>query len=144
MKIDLEYMAKLLNVFQSSDKAHITYNDLAKAEIEVGINNNQSEKFIFHIQIALDNLLIGNRDGDAVNLEDIGITYGSNGHSIICSVPIRLTQTGHDFASTISNNEVLQKLKTEFKDAPFKVVFEGGQKLLQHIMKKKLDAILND
>jgi len=39
---------------------------------------------------------------------------------------------------------VFEKLKIEFKDAPFKVVFDGSQKLLQHYFKKKLNDILDE
>ena len=37
----------------------------------------------------------------------------------------------------------MDKLKTEFKDASFKVVLEIGQKLLQHFMEKKLKSIID-
>ena len=142
MKVDLEYMSELLGVFQDSENAHIAFNDLTAADIGVIANDEVSQKFIFHMQLAIDNQLIGNKDGLVFNLKGIGLTQTLSGSSVICAVPIRLTQAGHDFASTLNNKEVLEKLKTEFKDAPFKIIFEGGQKLLQHFMKKKLETIM--
>lgn len=142
MKIDLEFFGSLFNIFLESEKAHIDFNDLSNAGIETEVNGEISEKLVFHLQLALDNQLIGKRSGTAYNLNDIGIMQMLNGSTSICITPLRLTQDGHDFALSLNNNEVMGKLKSEFKDAPFKVVFEGGQKLLQHFMKKKLDSIM--
>tara|TARA_R110001583_G_C5397870_1_gene385431 strand:+ start:368 stop:541 length:174 start_codon:yes stop_codon:yes gene_type:complete len=55
---------------------------------------------------------------------------------------MRLSQKGHDFAATLNNKEVFDKLKSEFKDMPFKTIFDGGQKLLNHFLKKRMDVLL--
>ena len=144
MKIDLDYMAELLKVYLDSKSAHVDLNDLINSDIEVKSEDSFSEKFIFHMELALDNQLIGTRNGPAYALKDIGISFSANGMAICWIVPLRLTQLGHDFAATLANKEVLEKLKTEFKDAPFKFIFDGGQKLLQHFLKKKLDSILEE
>lgn len=60
----------------------------------------------------------------------------------LSAVPIRLTQAGHNFANALHNKEVLSKLKSELKDAPFKTLFDGSQKLLEHYFKKKIDALV--
>jgi hypothetical protein len=144
MRIDLEYLASMLDVFLDSEKAHIDLNEFEKSGVNISTEDNLafSEQFIFHMQIAIDNQLIGKRDGLAYDLKDVGVNRSVDNRETIVVKPIRLTQSGHDFACTLNNKEVLAKLKSEFKDAPFNVVFEGGQKLLQHFMKKKLDAIL--
>jgi hypothetical protein len=144
MRIDLEYLASMLDVFLNSEKAHIDLNEFEKSGVNISTEDKSafSEKFIFHMQIAIDNKLIGQRNGPAYDLKDVGVNQSMDGHETIVVKPIRLTQFGHDFACTLNNKEVLLKLKSEFKDAPFNVIFEGGQKLLQHFMKKKLDAIL--
>ncbi|WP_259515499.1 DUF2513 domain-containing protein [Shewanella baltica] len=102
------------------------------------------EKFIFHLQILMDNQLISDRNLYLSGLDSIGITMGLSGKPIIVNKDIRLTQRGHDFASALGKQEVFEKLKTEFKDAPFKVVFDGSQKLLQHFFKKKLNGIIDE
>ncbi|WP_201276843.1 hypothetical protein [Microbulbifer sp. ALW1] len=99
---------------------------------------------MFHIQIAIDNRLIASKSGSVYTISDIGMNESLDGMAYVSCIPIRLTQLGHDFACSLENKEVLEKLKSEFKDAPFKVVFEGGQKLLQHFAKKKLDALLEE
>jgi hypothetical protein len=142
MRIDLDYMAAILAVFLDSEKAHIDFDDIQSSGLQISTHDQLDEKFIFHLQLALDNQLLGKRTGPAFNLNDIGISQSIDGMDSICITPIRLTQTGHDFACTLNNKEVLLKLKSEFKDAPFKVIFDGGQKLLQHFMTKKLDTLL--
>lgn len=145
VRIDIEYLSSLLDVFLNSETAHIDILSFQKSGIVVESEENTNEfdeKFIFHIQIALDNSLISNMELQVGGLKSIGITVGLNGHGLISTVPIRLTQRGHDFAAALHNKEILQKLKTEFKDAPFKVIFDGSQKLIQHFFTKKLDQII--
>jgi hypothetical protein len=142
MKIDLDYMADFLEVFINSEKAHVDFNDIEKSGLNVSSGKVLDEKFIFHLQLALDNQFLGSRTGLVFNLKDVGIRQSLDGTDSVSIIPIRLTQVGHDFACTLNNKEVLSKLKSEFKDAPFKVIFEGGQKLLQHAMTKKLDKLL--
>ncbi|MFT6188790.1 MAG: hypothetical protein ACJAW8_000608 [Oleispira sp.] len=143
MKIDLEYISSILDVFLEAETAHIDLSYLEKSGINLsGELNSFEERFMFHMQIAIDNQLVGTQKGNAYNLKDIGVNQSQSGRGLIINTPIRLTQKGHDFASTLNNKEVLAKLKSELKDAPFKVIFEGGQKLIQHAMKKKLDNLL--
>jgi hypothetical protein len=143
VKIDLEYISSILDVFLEAETAHIDLSYLEKSGINLsGELNSFEERFMFHMQIAIDNQLVGTQKGNAYNLKDIGVNQSQSGRGLIINTPIRLTQKGHDFASTLNNKEVLAKLKSELKDAPFKVIFEGGQKLIQHAMKKKLDNLL--
>lgn len=143
MRVNLEYLASIFDVFLNADTAHINLSDFENAGIELsGQEGRFCEKFVFHMQIAIDNQLIGCRNGAVSNLKDIGVRLGQGGGGSIVDAQIRLTQKGHDFASTLNNKEVLTKLKEEFKDAPFKIIFETGQKLLQHYATKKLDDFL--
>ena len=142
MKIDLSYFQKLLGVFIDAKDAHININDLKGAGITIEDNNKYDQSFLFHIQIALENKLISNIDFESNNLKKIGLDFGVTNNPFIIDKPIRLTQNGHDFANALNNKEILLKLKTELKDAPFKVIFEGSQKLLQHFFKKKIDSLI--
>lgn len=103
-----------------------------------------NEKFIFHMQILMDNQLISDRNLHLSGLDSVGITMEISGPPLIIDKDIRLTQRGHDFASALDKNEICEKLKSEFKYAPFKVVFEGSQKLMQHYFKKKLNDIIDE
>jgi hypothetical protein len=142
MQIDLTYLQKLLCVFIESEEAHINITYLKEAGIVVEYKSEYDQSFIFHIQIALENKLISDINFESHNLKTIGLDFGVTNNPFIIDKPIRLTQNGHDFANALKNKEVLLKLKTELKDAPFKVVFEGSQKLLQHFFKKKIDSLI--
>lgn len=144
MKIDIEYIANLLNVFLEADTAHVTILDFEKSGIETENTQNSGldEKFLFHIQLIIENGLISNKNLECNGLRTAGITLGMNNSVSLSAVPIRLTQAGHNFANALHNKEVLSKLKSELKDAPFKTLFDGSQKLLEHYFKKKIDALV--
>ncbi|AVW98949.1 MULTISPECIES: DUF2513 domain-containing protein, partial [Vibrio] len=147
MKIDLDYLSKILKVFLDSANAHVNINDISGSGIAVQSeteNYKMDEQFLFHFQILVENRLISNRELVTGSLQPLGIQFGFRGQVTLNVVELRLTQCGHDFASALNNKEVLQKLKSELKDAPFKTVFEGSQKLLQHFFKKKLDSLLEE
>jgi hypothetical protein len=147
MRIDIDYLAKILDVFLDADTAHIEISNFQKLGIRIESESNPNsldEEFLFHLQLAIENSLISNRDMQASGLKSVGITIGGGGSVALSSVPIRLTQKGHDFANALHNKEVLSKLKSELKDAPFKTVFDGSQKLLEHFLKKRLDNLLSE
>ena len=144
---DLDYIANFLKVFIDSKKAHINIHDIKDAAIVVVRDDDSrrlDEVFLFHVQLMLENNLISNQDLQSYDLSSIGIRIGVDGCHSISLLPIRLTQTGHDFAVALNRNDVFEKLKTEFKDAPFRTLFDSSQKLLQHYFTKKLDKIMGD
>ncbi|EIZ1550024.1 DUF2513 domain-containing protein [Vibrio parahaemolyticus] len=148
MRIDLEYMANLLNVFLNADNAHIDIETIQKSGIQIeSINsempNTLDETFVFHLQLAIENKLISDRHMKSDDLKCVGVYLYPSGSAEIVDTPIRLTQKGHDFASALENKGVLKSLTTEFKNAPFKVVFDTSQKLLEHVLQKKVDSLLN-
>ena len=146
MKMDLDYLSKILNVFIESDKPHVSWEDVEEQGVDLGADDDKSisfQKFYFHLHLILDNELISNEFRKMSSLEDLGLDiYFGEGYSINHDLPLRLTQKGHDFAASLNNKLVLDKLKTELKDAPFKAVFDGGQKLLQHYFKKKIEEMI--
>jgi hypothetical protein len=145
MKVDLDYMKEIFSVFIGSDNAHVTLHDLAADNLPLTDENGKAnQKLLFHLQIFLDNYFIGtSTDNTAHNLKDIGISGTDT--DLSCSIrELRLTHHGHDFANTLQNKAVFERLKSEFKDAPFNVIFDGGQKLIQHYFKKKLDILLEE
>lgn len=136
-------MANILGVFLDSEQAHITISDFPMLGIDIeDANGSVNEKFLFHLQLAVENNLISNRELDSSSLKSVGLNIGTNGHSILTGMPIRLTQNGHDFASALAHKEIFERLKVDFKDASFKIVFDCSQKLLMHVFKKKIDSIL--
>lgn len=143
MKIDIEYIKDILDVFLNADTAHITVNDIKKSGISyVNANEDIDQKFLFHFQILIENELIGKQSLRYADLEGMGFVQCMGGEWSICPLDIRLTQNGHDFAQSLANKEVFTRLKSEFKDFPFKVIFDSGRKLLEHVAKKKMDKLL--
>lgn len=144
MRVKIDYLAKMLDVFLDADTAHIEIQNFPKLGIQIYNAESLDEDFLFHLQLAIENRLISNQDMYVNGLKSVGITIGTKGDISLTSIPIRLTQNGHDFANALQNKEVLSKLKSELKDAPFKTIFDGSQKLLEHFMKKKLDNLLSE
>ncbi|CAK3017352.1 DUF2513 domain-containing protein [Vibrio crassostreae] len=143
MRIDVQYISSLLSVFLDSEKAHITLSAFETAGVKIYTDDRKGldEKFIFHAQLLVENGLVSDKDLRSESLNTFGISYNKSGGFIV-ERDIRLTQKGHDFASALNNKEVLEKLKTELTNAPFRVLFDGSQKLLEHYLTKKLDALL--
>lgn len=147
MRVDLTYLKKLLLEFLNADTAHISVVKLQENGFPVSSQDHPGdldEKFVFHMQILMDNRLISDKDLRLSGLESIGISMCKSGPPLIFDKDIRLTQAGHDFANALDKQEVFERLKTEFKDAPFNVIFDGSQKLLQHYFKKQLNKILEE
>ena len=142
MRIDLEYFKKLFDIFLEADTALISISDLEKHGINVRCDEHGlDQRFIFTLNLCIDNQLIGSERGLILNQEDAGIILFLGGKYGIKKIPLRLTQKGHDFACALESSEVLDKLKSEFKNAPFKVLFEVGQQLLIKYAEKKLGQL---
>ena len=145
MKIDLDYLQLLLVTAIESDRSFITINDWKKKDIKFdGFNKPLDEKFIFHLRILMDNGLIQSikTEGKPVTLESLGVMVLQNASHIITNeIPIRLTQKGHDFANVLENSEVLNKLKTNFKNMTFDMIFDTGKKIVSAIANKKLEDL---
>ncbi len=101
MRTDLDYTKTLLKPFLETDRAYITLNTWVEqgvnieSEIEPGKIN---DKFIHHVSLLVENGLISNRKLETYDLKAIGIQFGVNGHVVLNSTDIRLTQKGIDFA----------------------------------------------
>ena len=144
MKVDLDFYKLFFAAFLESEKASITYKDLIESGVEVYSEGKLSEKFLFHMERCIDNNFIKNEKGECYNLKSFGITSPNCNDRIIISVAIILTEKGDNFAKALNNKDVFKKLKAEFKDMPIKTIFDGSQKLLQHLAKKKMDDFLDE
>ena len=142
MKLDLDYMAKLMAVFTQSPKAMITIQDIEDSGIPIYDSIGKvDDTFYFHFLLLAENGLISDKYLSSSNLARLGISSSEQGISIVCQQDIRLTQAGNDFASALENKGILSQLKNDFTTAPFKVLFEVSQKLLEHYLKKKVDEL---
>lgn len=140
MKIDLDYMRKVVDVFINAPTATIELSDLEKAGINFESVENQNkfdDEFMFHFSLLVENGLISNVKLEGYDLKALGLQVGYT-HDCYSSVPLRLTQSGHDFASMLNQNEVFENLKSNFKEMPFEVMIDAGKSLATAFMKKKV------
>lgn len=140
MKENLDYVSRMLGVFLESESAYVSSLALMDA-MNASDSDSEGENYLFHLQLLADRHLLENPQGSS-DLSSLGIQRGLGGDVYPSDASLRLTSDGHDFAKAMANREVLDRLRSEFKDAPFDVVFEGGKKLLTHFFKKKLDSII--
>ena len=140
MKPNIEYIAKVLNKFEECEKPQLGFVELWNSFVE----GDESNEFVFHFRLMVENGLINRQDMVSVPINSLGLHYSSPSDITIFDAQLRLTQNGHDFARALNNKEVLTKLKDGFKEAPFKMLFEGSQQLLTHFFKKKIDALTSE
>jgi hypothetical protein len=141
MRIDLDYMKSLLVPFLQSENAYITAREWEASGITIAEQKQLDEKFLFHVTLLVENGLISNEKLESYDLECIGITSYLGGETRIAIRPLRLTQNGHDFATILENREALQRLKSDFKDMTFDVIFDTGKALMSAFAKKKLNDL---
>lgn len=140
MKIDLDYMRKVVDVFINAPTATIELSDLEKAGINfesVENPNKFDDKFMFHFSLLVENGLISNVKLESYDLKALGLHVGYT-HDNYSTIPLRLTQSGHDFASMLNQSEVFENLKSNFKEMPFEVMIDAGKSLATAFMKKKV------
>jgi hypothetical protein len=102
MKIDNDYLKKLLDACQSSVGPTFNILDLKEAGLDY-----EDSQFEFHMAILTDKGFIERDDGDP----NFGLFKGIDGHLSWSVLPLRLTATGQDFADSIHNSEVWSKTK---------------------------------
>ena len=106
MKIDHDYVKKLLEACQASEKPTFDIEDLKAAGFDYNDANLE-----FHMAILNDQGFIRQDDGDP----GFGLTKGADGSLSWSVLPLRLTASGHDFLDTVQNPEVWSKTKAAAK-----------------------------
>ncbi|MBI3703178.1 MAG: DUF2513 domain-containing protein [Rhizobiales bacterium] len=133
MKIDQDYLKKLLEACQASEKPTFNIEDLKAA----GFDYNDRQ-FEFHMKILNDQHLIEQDDGDA----GFGLTKSLDGFLSWSVLPLRLTASGHQFIEALENKDVWAAIKRGFKDASIETLQSVALKLLDRFAQKKIDALL--
>ena len=134
MKIDQDYLKKLLEACQASEKPTFDIEDLRAR----GLDYND-QKFEFHMKILDDQRLIEKDDGDS----GFGLSKSIDGFASWSVLPLRLTASGHQFIEALSNEEVWLAIKDGFKDASITTLKSVAFKLLEGFAKKKIDELLS-
>lgn len=134
MKIDQDYLKRLLEACQASESPTFDIEDLKAA----GLDYNDKQ-FEFHMKILDDQRFIEQDDGDS----GFGLTKSLDGFPSWSVLPLRLTASGHQFIEALSNKEVWSAIKHGFKDASIETLKSVALKLLDGFAKKKIDALLS-
>jgi hypothetical protein len=134
VKIDQDYLKKLLEACQASEKPTFDIEYLKAAGFDY-----HDKKFEFHMKILDDQRLIEQDDGDS----GFGLIKSVDGFASWSVLPLRLTASGHQFIEALSNKEVWSAIKHGFKDASIETLKSVALKLLDGFAKKKIDALLS-
>ena len=135
MNIDQDYLKKLLEACQASDKPTF---DIAGLK-EAGFNYNHSQ-FEFHMSILNDRGLIERDDGDP----GFGLYKGADGFLSWSVLPLRLTASGHEFIEALSNTQVWAAIKHSFRNASLATLQTASQELLAGLTYNTVNNIVNN
>ena len=134
MKIDQDYVKRLLEACQASEKPTFDIEDLRAKGL-----NYDDPKFEFHMKILDDQHFIEQDDGDP----GFGLFKSIDGFASWSVLPLRLTASGHQFIEALSNKEVWSAIKHGFQDASIETLKSVALKLLEGFAKKKIEGLLD-
>jgi len=136
MKIDLDELKRQLNIFLESGDGFVTLNDLGLTQAD----GEQFDKMMMHFLLIVENGLVSNRSLEtgfgSVGLASSVMSSGMKWSYAI--TPLRLTQSGHDFANILNQKPILERLKKEAQEAPFGLLRKLGDALAEKFFKEKL------
>ena len=133
MKIDHDYLKKLLETCQASDKPTFDIEFLRQSGIDY-----TEKQFEFHMMLLTDQGFIVQDDGDP----GFGLFKSLDGFQSWAVLPLRLTAPGHQFIEAMANKEVWATIKVSFKEASLSTLKNVVPKLLEGYARKKIDALL--
>jgi Hypothetical protein (DUF2513) len=134
VKIDQEYLKKLLEACQASKKPTFDIEGLKAAGFDYC-----APEFEFHMMILADQGFIEQDDGSP----GLGLTKTMDGFHQWSVLPLRLTASGHQFIEALSNKEVWAAIKHGFKDASIATLKSVSLKLLESYAQKKVEQLLS-
>jgi predicted nucleotide-binding protein len=130
VKMELDYLKKLLEAGQASDKPTFDIEDLKTAGFDYG-----DAKFEFHMMILTDRGFIEQDDGSP----GFGLAKSLDGSFCQWSVlPLRLTSSGHQFSEALSTEEVWTTIKHGYPNASIATLEVVALKLLEDYAQKKI------
>lgn len=135
MKIDHDYLKRLLEMFESMPTPTTTLINIEKNGFAV-----EDDQFIFHIRLLEDQGLVVNALDRSLPIVRFSGIYKK---MIYKDAPIRLTAEGHDFLEAIKNKAVWEQIKSGFKDASLKTLINASQGLLSKYIQNKINDIAN-
>ena len=129
MRIDQNYLKKLLNVFLESSKYYTELSEFKKSGFDI-----LDDAFLFHFKILEDQMFVES----CVENRRLGYQVSGDGQARWESNIIRLTAAGHDFAESINKAEIFEILSNEFKDASVSTLSNVAKELMRGFAQKQI------
>ncbi|HII3480122.1 TPA: hypothetical protein ACY3LK_004963 [Citrobacter braakii] len=128
---DLDFMKGMLNVFLTAETTFISTKRLAEAGYPI-----DSEQGQFHYLQLVEQGFISNKDLITNDVSKLGYMR-MKGWLIDIGSDVRLTAAGQEFAQSLQEPSVYEKLK-DFSNAPLDVLKDVGVDVFKAVIKKKL------
>ncbi|MUK47554.1 DUF2513 domain-containing protein [Aliivibrio fischeri] len=139
MKIDLEYTKDLLDLIVNDGA--VDFNIGQDHFLSLQSDDGKKNKLAFHLEILADQGYIEN---SCTKGNDIGVQRFGLDTIKIKKIPLRLTASGHQFASDLGKSGVIDTLTRSFKDAGPSEVIKIVCALAKQIADKKLASFLDE
>lgn len=129
MRPDPDYIKKLLDAFEASEKPFPSISDLQEQDSTIELD----DVLAFHLVQMSDRGLLRDANGSS----NVGVSVGAGGGLAISVFPLRLTPAGHDFAQQIRNPEVYEKVKSTTREGGLAVAIQvAGAVAAQYALTK--------
>lgn len=123
MKIDTDYVKKILDTFIESETNYIK-TDIFKTMIEENV-----EKFLFHWDLLSDKSLIVNMKGEKVKLA----VYSISGEPTInLGISARLHDNGHEFYNMLKDDTAINKIQSNVKNLSIDLLLEASKQYINY------------
>jgi hypothetical protein len=133
MKIDQDYLKKLLEACEAAPTPIFDIEELKKAGLDYA-----TDEFVFHMEI-LNDLGVVERDDREPGF---GLFRSADGYPSWAVLPLRLTARGHQFIEALRNKEVWTTIKKGFKDASGSTLMDVSKKLFEGYVRKRIEGLL--
>ena len=136
MKVDYEYLKKLLEAFEKTQKPYPLISEIASLSDEV---DNQ---FVFHIGILHDQGFIQylSRGGQSPFEAD----SDERDDFIWFDCNLRLTAQGYDFLSALHQKNIWNAIKGDLKDNSIETIWKVAQGVVTKIASTQLQKYIDD
>lgn len=125
MKIDYDFLKKLLLTMEENDAHTISNSALAES---VGLDLNKIDDALFDKLVGHLRLLQDNGCIDSKSLT-LGFSQGANGHWLIQHAQYRLTNRGYEFIDLLKEKGVFSKIK----NLSLSMAFDVGKAVLVNL-----------
>lgn len=123
MKVDKDYLKKLVLSFYESPKISLTIDDLKSEGFDF-----ESDQFKHHMLILNDKNFIASLNGTP--------GFGLNNRGGWTTTQLRLTSDGQDFAEAIKNETVWRMINEKFSSAGIEVLVTAAKEGLKYAVQE--------